>query len=505
MKNIFSSILIALIILNTFKCSYIISLKLSYYYNKNIEFPESMYLYTITQLASPRMNIYTYIRSDKKNTLFSMYEVYRELNESEKISYYNYTKSKSFKNISKIGRAFVKSENDIEASETFFFNLYDNKTKTHKEIEIFQLNFIFGVDLFVKNGAYFLNIGFPVINDKSLNDRFKYDLIIQLKQRKVIDGYEWFILFDNEFDKRDDVIKAEEISNLNPEIIIGTYPHYYISDKYKPNQLLKTYSDLYFWSITFKDIYLYKYSSTGEKTKLSTFVNVVEIYLDDIMIYGPMFYLTMLKTQFFSKHEACKFRKNQQFFYCEKSEQFGIKELKQFPNLYFDSVDLNYTFELTYKELFIEMNGNYYFLVTENEDESWSIGYSLLKKYQFVFNQDSRTVGFYHPDIPKEEDSDKKDEEEEEEVISDSDSDKNNTKEDSTNSDKKKDNENNDVKKHGLSIEIVILIALISAIIFLIIGIILGKFITRKLKEKKRANELDENYDYDSPRENIIN
>ena len=70
---------------------------------------------------------------------------------------------------------------------------------------------------------------------------------------------------------------------------------------------------------------------------------------------------------------------------------------------------------------------------------------------------------------------------------------------------KKKDNENNDVKKHGLSIEIVILIALISAIIFLIIGIILGKFITRKLKEKKRANELDENYDYDSPRENIIN
>ena len=36
----------------------------------------------------------------------------------------------------------------------------------------------------------------------------------------------------------------------------------------------------------------------------------------------------------------------------------------------------------------------------ENEDESWSIGYSLLKKYQFVFNQDSRTVGFYNPDIP---------------------------------------------------------------------------------------------------------
>ena len=499
MKFIFSRILITLIILNAFKCSDIISLKLSYYYRKGNEFPSSMYLYTITQLASPRMNIYTYIRTDKKNNLFSMYEVIHKLNESEQISYYNYTKSKSFKNISKIGRAFVKSENDIQASETFFFNLYDNKTKIHKEIEIFQLNFIFGVDLFVKKGVYFLNIGFPVINENSLNDRFKYDLIIQLKQRKIIDSSEWFILFDNKFDSGDDVIKAEEISNLNPEIIIGTYPHYYISDKYRQNQLLKTYSDLYFWSITFKDIYLYKYSSTGEKTKLSTFVNVVEIYLDDIMIYGPMFYLTMLKTQYFSKYKSCKYVKNPQLFFCEKSEQFGIKELKQFPNLYFDSVDLNYTFELTYKELFLEINGNYYFLVTENEDESWSIGYSLLRKYQFVFSQDSRTVGFYHPDIPKEE------EEEEEEVKSDSDSDKNNTKEDSINSDKNKEKENNNVKKHGLSTEIVILIALISAIVFLIIGIILGKLITRKLKGKKRANELDENYDYDSPQENIIN
>ena len=151
MKYIFSRILIALIILNTFKSSDIISLKLSYYYRKDIEFPTSMFLYTITQLASPKMNIYTYIRSDKKNNLFSMYEVMNILNESEKKSYYNYTKSKSFKNISKIGRTFVKSEDDIYASETFFFNLYDNKTKIRKEIEIFQLNFIFGVGLYIKN------------------------------------------------------------------------------------------------------------------------------------------------------------------------------------------------------------------------------------------------------------------------------------------------------------------------------------------------------------------
>ena len=94
---------------------------------------------------------------------------------------------------------------------------------------------------------------------------------------------------------------------------------------------------------------------------------------------------------------------------------------------------MNYTFELTYKELFIELNGNYYFLVTENSDETWSIGYPLLKKYQFVFNQDSRTVGFYNPNLPKDKGDDEQsdsetDDEEEGEKKSDE-SDKKNMKE----------------------------------------------------------------------------
>ena len=500
MKFIFMEILIALIILNIAKCSDIISLKLSYFYRKDIEFPTSMYLYTITQMGTPRMNIYTYIHTDKKNNRFSMFEVFHRLNESEKMSYYNYTKSKSFRNISKIGKEFIRTEDDIHATEAFFFYLYDNTTKRRKEIDIFQFNFIFGVDLVAKNGAYFLNIGFPVINEKSLNDRFKFDFILQLKERQIIDSYEWFIYFDNSSDNGDDVIKAEELSKLKPEIIIGTNPHYYIKDKYYPNQLLKTYSALYYWTISFKDIYLYKYTSTGEKQKLSTFVNDVDIYLDDIMIYGPMFYLTMLKNEYFSKYSSCQYIKDPKSFYCKKSEEFGINELKKFPNLYFDNVDLNYTFELTYKELFIEMNGNYYFLVTDNENEYWSIGYSLFRKYQFVFNPDSRTVGFYNPTIPKEKDTDAEESDEGGSAKNETD-----TKEEPEKKDEKKENEKNNVKKEGLSIGIVILIVLISAIVCLIVGIVIGQFITKKLKEKKRANELDENYDYESPKENIIN
>ena len=62
-----------------------------------------------------------------------------------------------------------------------------------------------------------------------------------------------------------------------------------------------------------------------------------------------MFYLTIVKTQFFSKYStACKSIRDPDLnYYCEKSENFGINELKTFPILYLENVFLNYTFELT--------------------------------------------------------------------------------------------------------------------------------------------------------------
>ena len=481
------------------KNSDMILLNLFYYYKEDLENPSTMYLETLSQIGTPKMDIYTYIKTDKKDNLFSIYEVIYSLKDSEKLNYYNYTKSGTFKNISCIGHKIVKSQYDIQAAEKFYFKVYNNKTKLTKEIEVDDLNFILGVDLFKRDKVYFLNIGFPVVDENTISERFKFDFILQLKQKKIIDAYDWFILFDDKFDKGDDVIKAEELSNLNPIIVIGAAPHYYNPKKFYESQLLKTYSNLYYWSINFKDVYLYTYSDDGEKTKTSISVETVDFYLDNIMIYGPMYYINIVKRQFFSKYSACKSQRDPEYkFYCEKSDEFGINELKLFPILYLDNAFLNYTFELTYKELFIEMNGKYHFLVTENEDESWSIGYSLLKKYQFVFNQDSRTVGFYNPNLPKDEDNTTDEEQgdgEEEE--------KDNKSDDKT--DKEKENEGNNVKESGLSIELIIIIICISAIIFITLGILIGKFIFKKMKSKKRVNELEENFDYFGNQEAPIN
>ena len=484
--------------------SQMILMNLSYYYKNDIEGPSLINLYTFTHLGSPKMGIYANIHSDKRENLFSIYDIYYSLKEFEKSNYYNYTKSKTFQNVSRLDVKYVKSNLDIHARENFYFNIYNNKTKSLKEIEIKELNFILGVDMFSRDRVYFLNIGFPMVNEETVSERFKFDFVIQLKQKKIIDGYDWFILYDDKFNKGEEVIKAEELSNLHPIMIIGTLPHYYNSNNFYESQLLKTYSNLYYWSINFKDVYLYIDDSTGKKEKKSIYVDEVELYLDNIMIYGPTNYINLVNTNFFSKYSECQRQIDPDFrFYCEKSKNFGLNELKKFPVLYFDQVFLNYTFELTYKDLFIELNGKYYFLVTENsDDEAWSIGYSLLKKYQFVFNQDSRTVGFYNPNLPKEEEKDT------DEKQSDTDEPEKETDEKEKKSDdKEKDKENNEnnVKVSGLSIEIVIIIICVSGIIFIALGILLGKFIFKKLKGKKRINELDENFDYFENKDNTIN
>ena len=135
--------------------------------------------------------------------------------------------------------------------------------------------------------------------------------------------------------------------------------------------------------------------------------------------------------------------------------------------------------------------------MTENSDETWSIGYPLLKKYQFVFNQDSRTVGFYNPNLPKDKGDDEQsdsetDDEEEGEKKSDE-------------SDKKNKDTENKVNNSGLSAEIIILIICGSGIVFIVIGILIGKFVFKKMKGKKRVNELEENFDYFDGQGNTIN
>ena len=317
-----------------------------------------------------------------------------------------------------------------------------------------------------------MNIGFPIIRSGSERDYFYF--ILQLKEKNITENFDWFIYFeDNKKLKESEIFNMKDLSNINPILIIGEKPHYFKNDLFYKSQLLSTYTEVYAWTLKFKEVYI----AFNETLKIRLDEKLVEIYLDDLKIYAPNYYMNIVKREFFKKYPDChEYKDEEKIYYCDKTDTFTIDNLKSFPTLYFDHYDFEYVFELTYKDLFVEHEGKFIFLVVENRNDDWLIGYSFLKKYQFVFNEDSRSIGFYNPNLPKEKEIDDEDDQNKNETIIDD------------------DDINNEIDNGKISTTTLILIIVLCGIFFIAIGLILGKIIFKN--KRKKANELEDNYDY---------
>ena len=148
---------------------------------------------------------------------------------------------------------------------------------------------------------------------------------------------------------------------------------------------------------------------------------------------------------------------------CQKEIMAKISE---FPKISLSNEKLDFIFELTYKDLFIEFNNRILFLIIYNEYgyDFWTLGKIFMIKYPFIFDYEKKTINFpniYNIDKYK--------------------NDNNNNKED---------NEN---KSFWDLLKIIIIILLI--IFGIIVGFLIGKYIWNN-NRKKRANELDDDFDY---------
>ena len=165
-------------------------------------------------------------------------------------------------------------------------------------------------------------------------------------------------------------------------------------------------------------------------------------------------------------------------YYCK--QEANISKLK---NIYFFNKELNFTFELTYNDLFYhnEYDGNNYFLVVFPIDDEeygyssyyWTLGEPLFKKYQFVFNKNSKIIGLYvNTTITLD---DNKDETKPETWWS---------------------------RNKWYIILIIILVIVLS-----VLGLMIYLYIKNKPKRKIKANELDDNYEYnlDPSKDKLIN
>ena len=253
-------------------------------------------------------------------------------------------------------------------------------------------------------------------------------------------------------------------------MIIGDLPHNFESNKFHKSQLLSTYSydreSLNSWGLEFDNIYHY-----NKKNKtIKDFYNSVYIDFNNYLIQTPRTYYNQMREEFFKEYiskKICISYRGDGFesIYCNKSENFTINDLQQFPKLYLQNNELQYIFEFNYEDFFIEKDNKYWFLVIlpiYYDLEEWYFGIIFLRKYNLIFNPDSKTISFYNPNLPYEEDG----------------------------------NSPKEINDINIKLIVIIVIIILLGIIFIGLGIYIGKIIYDNKKEKKRFNELDDNFEY---------
>ena len=308
---------------------------------------------------------------------------------------YNRYLSKSFYNIYPFALNFGDSFKACIATEKFNFRNLENNL-----IQLENMNFILNKDT-DEDTLNCLQIG--LLEEQFEETTFKgFNLITQLKRNKIVDEYCWTMKFINDTKYNNNFLyDSDELLNLKGNLIIGDFPHNFDSNNYNKKQYIKTYSSfnekIMKWQLNFIKVY-YK---IGNKEEIFDDINA-ELNPSNYLIFSPLIYFESITKDYFQKYinkKICNYSILNEYIsiYCNKSDKFTLDEIKQFPSIYFDDINLNYTFELSYKELFIEKNNTYWFLILSSSQyntTSWKLGNIFMRKYLLVFNLDTKEIGF---------------------------------------------------------------------------------------------------------------
>ena len=272
-----------------------------------------------------------------------------------------------------------------------------------------------------------------------------YNLIPQLKNKKLIKEESFFYIFDENSD--------------NGQLIIGEYPH--LIEKYKNIYHEEQFRKTSVFIPSYDQNFDFQFRSVFWNDTEIESLTVANIEIELGMIKGSMKFCDK-SWDFFAPH----FRKRKctrvdigvlyESYICDDYEDFDITK---FPSIKFYINDADYNFELTYKEIFKKKDGKVFFMIYFNKngyDITWSLGNLFLKRNMLVFDMDKKIIGFYNKDI-----------------------------------------EINNSSNNNDNIKIKILFIIIIIAILVIIGLI--TFIIYKFvfgKRQKKPYELDEEYDY---------
>ena len=265
----------------------------------------------------------------------------------------------------------------------------------------------------------------------------KINFINELKEQNLISSYAFSIKYKNE---------------KEGELIIGKKPHEYDNERYKNEYFhfanIPIYSYDFQWALYFDKV---QYGNIDLNKRINQIL-IFEIELGVIISNSE--YKNFIQKNFFEKYineKKCFIgtfgKEGYKYFYCNENVDITLMQ-----NLSFYNQDLNYTFELNYKDLFYNFDGKNYYLVVFPWylGVQWRMGLPFFKKYQLIFDSEKKIIGVYERILEKK----------------------------------------SNIFKFWKNNLIIFLIFVIAFLIFYIIRNIKNK--SRKI----RANELKENYDY---------
>ena len=305
-------------------------------------------------------------------------------------SSFNFNKSMTYKEISKpFLYSFDETSNALFFEDNFYFIDGNNKTFSNLFKFIKLEN--------DKNNFSFIGLQLPgVLTDNLLT------FVKDLKENEIIDKYIFYILYNQ---------SESKIENPNGVIFFGEYPHNtkIFENKYKINNFYEikaaSRNKLAYWDILFDEIYFSENISNNELNKIK--YKQVELLGNKQLSIGTDEYQEYIQKNFFDEYiklNICEQKiilNNTDYIYykCKKNNEFNIAK---FPTLYFELKEINFNFSLDYNDLFFIHDEYIYFGIIFDSffklkfDQRWKLGSALFKKYLFVFNQDSKTIGFYN-------------------------------------------------------------------------------------------------------------
>ena len=341
------------------------------------------------------------------------------------------------------------------SSEIFYF---DKNLKEKKEMD-----FILGIntDRIKEGGIIGLNFG---EDDKKKYE--KYNFISILKKKGYIKDYYFTINYND---------------NNSGNIIIGDLPHNYnesYNSKYYKDMYISMFNNVLTWNINLDSVYVSDSSNSDNKKIVGE--KIYGYFKTELgIIIGTERYKQFLLSDFMeeriNKGQCFEVKSNFYISYYCKEEV----DITKFKNLYFYIKGLEYTFEFGYKDLFYKSeDGNNYFLiffnsVDEEEEGSgffWTIGEPFFKKYNLVFNQDTKRIGLY-----------------------------------TQNNFNNNNADNQENKSFWARNKWYIILAIGLVLVCSCLGIMIYLYLKVLPKRRMKANELDDGFDYSSNDKYIIN